>query len=344
MALEKWLLERVRLASLAASDAVKQFAIEAFANSSDDEFSEILEEFTRVGVWGLQHPLPIFKTMREGKPFSALVGMRPYQTLHLGHLTLMRELSWLIQQGGQPVFIFAGYEAGKFLSSVDAAKEMARFGKTYLKFIGTELPKTAVGFSDRACDALQVLESRVAEHLSIRKILQLYGWDEGVSIAVVRMSTMMAASFLFPAIEFPNRPTLVLSDIHQLTHAEATKIAARQLKIPIPSYSYRMLLPSLEGPAQRMTVKNQKSAIFLNESKEQVKSKLQRSFSGGRLTPEEQRRIGGDPHRCSFFAVAEVLQPCETTKQMYQDCVSGSSLCGECKKKHILELMEKIRE
>lgn len=344
MVLENWLQERIVLAAAEASDTVKQFALEAIAEAPDDDFTEIREGFARVGVWAFQNPSPVFKAITSGRQFSVLVGMRPGVTFHLGHLTLMRELSWLIQCNGQPIFVFAGYEADRFISADGAKAEVARFGETYLKFTGASLPETSVGFSDQDCRELQVLENRAAEHLSARKVLQLYGWDESVSVATLRVPVITAAAFLLPATLFPKRPTLVLSDIHQITHAEVAKIVARQLKLPWPGYSYRLLLPSLEGPGQRMSMKNPKSLILLGETREQVERKLQRSFSGGRLTPEEQRQEGGNPYRCSFFKIAEVLQPRYTTTRMYQECVSGTSLCGECKKKYMPALVEKIHE
>lgn len=344
MALENWLQDRAMSATAEAADAVKQFALETIAEAPTDNLTEIREGFARVGVWAFQNPTPVFKAMESGKQFSVLVGMRPGAIFHLGHLTLMRELHWLVRQGGQPIFVFAGYEADRFLSAGGAKMEMTRFGDTYLNFTGDPLPDTSVSFSDQDCRELQVLENRAGECLSVRKVLQLYGWDESVSVATLRVPAITAAAFLLSATLFSKRPTLVLSDIHQITHAEATKIVARQLKLPLPSYSYRLLLPSLEGPEQRMSVKNQKSLILLDEAREQIESKLQRSFSGGCLTPEEQRREGGSPHRCSFFKIAEVLQPRDTTTRMYQECVSGTSLCGECKRKHMPTLVEKIHE
>lgn len=342
--LENWQRERMMSAAAEASDAVKQFALETIADAAKDDFTEIRHGSARVGVWAFQNPKPVFKAMANGKRFSVLVGMRPGAMFHLGHLTLMRELHWLVQQGGQPIFVFAGYEADWFLSADHAKMEMARFGEIYLKYTGDSLPDTSISFSDQDCREIQVIENRSGECLSTRKVLQLYGWDEGVSVAKLRVPAITAAAFLLPATLFPKRPTLVLSDIHQITHAEATKIVARQLKLPLPSYSYRLLLPSLEGPGQRMSVKNSKSLILLNDAREQIERKLQRSFSGGRLTPEEQRREGGSPYRCSFFKIAEVLQPCDITTRMYQKCASGTSLCGECKQKHMLTLVEKIQE
>lgn len=344
MALENWLQERMMLVAAEAADAVKQFALETIAEAPTDDLAEIREGFARVGVWAFQNPTPVLKVMERGRQFSVLVGMRPTATFHLGHLTLMRELHWLVQKGGQPIFVFAGYEADRFLSADNARAEMARFGEKYLKFTGDLLPDISVSFSDQDCRELQVLENRAGECLSVRKVLQLYGWDESLSVARLRIPTVTAAAFLLPTALFPKRPTLVLSDIHQITHAETAKIVARQLKLPLLSYSYHLLLPSLEGPNQRMSVKNQKSLILLDEVQEEVGRKLQRSFSGGRLTLEEQRREGGSPHHCSFFKIAEVLQPRDTTTRMYQECVSGTSLCGECKGKHMSTLVEKIHE
>lgn len=344
MALENWLRERMLLAAAEATDTVRQFALEAIAETTDDSFTNIREGLARVGVWAFQNTPTIFKAIANGKQFSVLVGMRPGAMFHLGHLTLMHELSWLIHLGGHPIFVFAGYEAERFLSAEDAKMEMARFGEIFLKFTGNSLPSTSVSFSDQDCQELQILENRSGECLSTKKVLQLYGWNESIPISTLRIPAITAAAFLLPTTIFPKRPAFILSDIHQVTHAEATKIVARQLKLPLPSYSYRMLLPSLEGPEQRMSIRNSKSLILLGETREQIERKLQRSFSGGRLTPDEQRQQGGNPHRCSFFKIAEILQPHDTTTRMYQECVSGTSLCGECKKKHVSVLTEKIDE
>lgn len=340
--LENWLQERMIATTTEASSVVKQFALETIAEAVSDDFTEIREGFARVGVWAFQNPTPVFRAMMSGEQFSVLVGMRPGITFHLGHLTLMRELRWLIQKGGQLIFVFAGYEGNRFLSADGARAEMVRFEERYFKFTGNSLPDTSVSFSDQDCRELQSLENRSGKCLSTKKVLQLYGWDEATSVATLRVPAITAAAFLLPVNLFPERPALVLLDIHQVTHAEATKIVARQLGLSLPSCSYRLLLPSLEGTRQRMSAKNPKSLILLDEARGQIERKLQRSFSGGRLTPEEQRRKGGNPHLCSFFKIAEVLQPRNITTQMYHECISGASLCGECKKKHIPGLVKKI--
>src|SRR3989339_2191844 len=143
MALENWIQERVILATTETSDAVKQFALETIAEMPVDNFIEIREGFARVGVWAFQNSLPVFNVMTSGKQFSVLIGIRPGAMVHLGHLTLMRELHWLVQQGGQPMVMFAGGGADRLLSADDAKAEMGRFGEKNLKFICDSLPDTS---------------------------------------------------------------------------------------------------------------------------------------------------------------------------------------------------------
>lgn len=342
MLTEHWLQERMRLAAAEATVTVKQFALETIADSPDDAFTQIRNGFARVGVFAFQNPVPVFKAILDRKQFSVLVGMRPNAVFHLGHLTLMRELHWLIQQGGQLIFVFAGYEADRQITTSEAEREMMRFDQVYRKFTGAPLPETSVSFSDQDSRELKALELDAAKYLPTRKVLQLYGWDTSIPLASLRIPTITAAAFLLPTTLYPKRPALVLSDIHQVTHAEATKIVACKLQLPPPSYSYRLLLPSLQSPTKRMSAKDAKSLITLVEPTEQMEHKLRQCFSGGRQSPEEQRSTGGDPHRCSFFRIAELLQPYETTTQMYKDCVSGASLCGECKSKHLNNIIRRI--
>ncbi len=199
-------------------------------------------------------------------------------------------------------------------------------------------------YSDKECLDLRLLEDRVEEVVPIQKILQLYGWETNISIAALRVATMNTAAFLFPHSLLRGAPTIVLSDIKQVTHAEVAKIAARKLGIPIPSFSYRMLLPSLLGPQRRMSVKDERSAIFLDEDVSTISKKLRKCFSGGCRTVEEQREKGGNPFTCSFFKVCNLLLSCEDTTKMLSKCVSGQILCGHCKAEYIEPSLSRLSQ
>lgn len=343
MTYASWLLERARLHMENAGPKTKQFFLEEnFTEKTGDAFIGLREGFVARGSWALQNPQPLLEAMERGHPFGILVGMRPHTRLHVGHLTLMRELDWLIQQGGQPIFVYAGYEAEVPLTEQDAIEETSRFNTVYTNFTGKPLPPTVESISDQDSEELSSLEERVAKTLTIRKILQLYGWDQGTLLTKIRIPAIVASSFLLSSARTPNKAVVVLTDINQVTHAEVARIAAKQLDIPFPTFSYRYLLQSLEGPEKRMSTKNPKSVIFLNESPEELNRKLQKSFSGGCASPEEQRISGGNPLQCSFFSIAEVVQSRSDVETMYENCVTGSALCAQCKGTYRAQMVDRM--
>lgn len=338
----EWLQKRVHQIVIKLKKKVKQFGLETLDDIPNDKFFEIRKGFIQVGVWALKNSLPILERIQKRKNFSIVIGMRPKTIFHVGHLTLMRELAWLIQQGGIPIFILGSYEAGENLSPEKREKNINKFKAIYSRFTGKELPKSTLVISDKECLKIRLLEDLISRKVILKKIFQLYGWNESISMELARVPTLTSASFLFPAIQYPHCPTLVLSDIHQLTHTEITKIAAKKLNLPPPTYSYRILLPSLENPKERMSIKNPKSVIFLNEDPLQITNKLRKSFSGGCLTLKDQLKKGGNPFNCSFFYLVEVFQSYEESTKMYKECISGNIFCQKCKQSYIPQIVEKI--
>ena len=330
----RWALEAERV----YRSKVAQFAIETEAVMRKTEFTNIWNSLLGVGVWGLQNHTHLCSAVKNKNCFAVLVGMRPGATFHLGHLTMMNELQWYVQRGGVPLIVYAGFEAGKKQEDLVLSHEFESFKKLYRRFTGDDLASDTVVVSDLENVTLLGLERQIEEIINARKILQLYGWDESTSVAKLRTPCKTAAAFLLPSVLMPKVPSVILSDINQVTHFEVAKIASRSLGLRLPTVSYRHLLQSLEGPEGRMSVKNPKSLLLLDDTPEMVGNKLKRCFSGGKLTAEEQRENGGNPDVCSFFKVANVTLPREESAAIYESCRDGSVLCGQCKKLHIPEI------
>lgn len=346
MSIENWSVQTARQAAEKSRAKISQFGLVPLHEelSKQDEFKSLRESFLRLGVWSLYNPEPIFKAINSGQEFSVLVGMRPTQKYHLGHLTVMKELSWLRDSGGLPVFILASYESGRTIDRDVLQGSMSLFSENYMRFTGSTLPTETLFLSDREDMGIRLFEDQISEHLKLNKIMQLYGWSDKVSLVDIRVASMTVAAFLYPSIIYPQKPTIILSDINQITHAEMTKIVARKLGLRVPTFSYRILLPNLEGTEKRMSIKDPKSTVFLDDQGDEVYQKMKRAFSGGRKTIEEQHRLGGEPLRCSFFKITNTVVDYQESTDMYNNCVSGSVICGECKLKHLPKIVEKFSE
>jgi tryptophanyl-tRNA synthetase len=335
----RWALEAEKV----YGSKVAQFALETETRMSKTEFIDIWDALLDVGVWALQNHSQLCTAIKNKKSFVVLIGMRPGATFHLGHLTMMNELQWYVQKGGIPLIVYAGFEASIKQEDLDLSHEFESFKSLYRRFTGGDLTSDTIAISDQEDTTLLRLERQIEEVITARKIAQLYGWDETTSVARLRIPCKTAAAFLLPSALMPQVPSVILSDINQVTHFEVAKIASRALGLRLPTVSYRHLLQSLEGPEGRMSIKNPKSLLLLDDTPEIVGNKLKRCFSGGKLTAQEQRESGGNPDVCSFFKVANVTLPREDSSAIYESCSDGSVLCGQCKKLHIPEIAAKFQ-
>lgn len=82
-----------------------------------------------------------------------------------------------------------------------------------------------------------------------------------------------------------------------------------------------------------MSSSQPETAIFTTDSEKVVEKKVMSSFTGGRATVEEQRRLGGQADICPVYHYYYFLfeQNDSEVSRIYEDCTSGRLLCGDCK-------------
>ncbi len=84
-----------------------------------------------------------------------------------------------------------------------------------------------------------------------------------------------------------------------------------------------------------MSSSEPETAILTNDPPELAEKKIMNSYTGGRATVKEQREKGGIPEICPVYHYYEYLFAPEEKElnEIYQDCTSGSLMCGDCKGK-----------
>ena len=101
----------------------------------------------------------------------------------------------------------------------------------------------------------------------------------------------------FPHIfgEVYNIPCLIPCAIDQDPYFRLTRDVAQKLKYPKPSLIHSRFFPALQGPQTKMSASDANSSIFMTDTPNQIKNKINKhGFSGGRETEEEHRKYGGD--------------------------------------------------
>ena len=114
-----------------------------------------------------------------------------------------------------------------------------------------------------------------------------------------------------------------------------------------PSSTYHIFMPGLTGG--KMSSSIPESIISFYESEAAVKKKVMSGITGGKMTRDEQKRLGGEPERCSLFLLNlfhMVTDDAELT-EIRRKCVSGEIMCGQCKKEtaeRVLSFLKDFRE
>jgi tryptophanyl-tRNA synthetase len=105
-----------------------------------------------------------------------------------------------------------------------------------------------------------------------------------------------------------------------------------------PASTYHKFMTGLQGGKMSSSVPE--SYIALTEKPEEGAKKVLRAKTGGRVTLEEQKKLGGEPDKCTAYELLlyHLVEDDNELLEIYKDCVGGTRVCGNCKK-HAAELM-----
>lgn len=108
-----------------------------------------------------------------------------------------------------------------------------------------------------------------------------------------------------------------------------------------PASTYHKFMTGLQGG--KMSSSIPESYIALTEEPEEGAKKVLRAKTGGRVTLEEQKKLGGEPEQCTVYELLlyHLIENDDELLDIYKDCIGGTRVCGKCKK-HAAELMRQF--
>ena len=372
-----------------------------FAEFGIDPIAPVLPElpeipyFMRRGiVVGQRDYLPVARAIRNHTPFHLLTGFMPSGHPHLGHLMLMREIVWHVQQGANGYVTIADREAYAVRSlSWEKCRE---YGKEYLSCL------YALGFEGQTYfqsknARLKDLAFEAATKVNFSELSAIYGFTPETDLAHADSVITQVADILYPQVDREPAPTLVPVGIDQDPHIRLTRgiahkfrmftveereghISVRSKNAPdaaldavkkafphakkyeghvdikdaacadvsakvreieracggygffTPSSTYHVFLPGLTGGKMSSSVPE--SFISFFEPEAAVRKKVMSALTGGRMTLEEQRRLGGEPGKCTLYLLNMFHMITDDAKlaELHRKCISGEITCGQCKK------------
>ncbi|MFZ3149147.1 MAG: tryptophan--tRNA ligase [Methanothrix sp.] len=108
-----------------------------------------------------------------------------------------------------------------------------------------------------------------------------------------------------------------------------------------PASIYHRFMTGLTGG--KMSSSKPESHIALTEDPKEAGKKIMRAITGGRQSLAEQKKLGGEPDKCSIyeFLVFHLSDDDKELLELDAECRSGRRMCGTCKK-DVAERIEKF--
>jgi len=351
----------------------------------------------------------IASAIKNRSPFHILTGFMPSGHPHLGHLMVMKEVVWHVQQGGNGYVTIADREAHAVRGT--SWEKCREFGKEYLSCL------YALGFEGTTYyqsknERLKDLAFEAATKVNFSELSAIYGFSQETDLAHAESVITQVADILYPQIHRAPAPTLVPVGIDQDPHIRLTRGVAHKMRMftvedrdgyvsvrsknaPdaalaavhkafagskkyeghvdirgtactdvsqkvrtieiahggygffIPSSTYHIFMPGLNGG--KMSSSIPESIISFYEPEATMRKKVMSGITGGRMTLEEQKRLGGEPDKCSLYLLNlfHMVTDDAELAGIRRKCVGGEITCGQCKKEtaeRVIAFLKDFRE
>ncbi|KIK40895.1 hypothetical protein CY34DRAFT_806682 [Suillus luteus UH-Slu-Lm8-n1] len=329
--------------------------------------AELLERFEKL-TGRKPHPLlrrgmffshrefdKILDRYEQGKPFFLYTGRGPSSdSMHLGHMIPFLFTKWLQDVFDVPLVVQLTDDE-KFLFKHELkAEQTLQFSRSNAKDIiavGFDVKKTFI-FSDFEYVGGPFYRNvvKISRQISYNQSKATFGFNDSDNIGKIHFCAVQAApsfSNSFPHIfgEVSNIPCLIPCAIDQDPYFRLTRDVAQKLKYPKPSLIHSRFFPALQGPQTKMSASDATSSIFMTDTPNQIKNKINKhGFSGGRETEEEHRKLGGDTDvDVAYQYLSFFLDDDEELAKIGEDYRTGRLLTGQLKARCIQMLQEFVK-
>lgn len=337
---------------------------------------------------------PIAEAIRDRRPFHVLTGFMPSGHPHLGHLLVMREVVWHVQQGGNGMIAIADREAHAVRGL--SWEDCDRYGREYLTALYA-LGYTGDAYFQSKNGSLKDLAFEAATRVNFSELAAIYGFGAETTLAHAMSVITQVGDILYPQVAGEPAPTVVPVGLDQDPHIRLSRdvangfrffhvedrgdhVSVRAKNAPAgaleavakalpgskryeghvdvrtishgdvtglvrgierdfggfgfypPSATYHTFMPGLLGGKMSSSVPE--SLFGFAEPSAAVRKKVMGALTGGRTTLEEQRRLGGEPERCTLYELNR-FHMCDNDDELAElrrRCTAGEVTCGACKR------------
>ncbi len=291
---------------------------------------------------------PVIDAVTNNKPFAVMTGIKPSSPeYHIGNLITCTEVIYFQQLGGKVYFCIADIESyadGRL--PLDQAEKNAIENISDLIALGLNLDNAYVYRQSQQQEVLE-LGYLLSSHATYNMMKAIYGEHR---LGVYNAAFIQVADILLPQLFCGPIPTVTPIGADQAPHARLSHDLVRKkffqdtYNFLLPGFTFHTLIEGLDG-SDKMAKRNPMSVLTLFETKKSLKKKILNGFTGGRITVEEQRKLGGQPEICRIFDLYRYFFQTDDKKlkEIETSCREGELLCG-VDKKNLIGIVQDFME
>ncbi|MGI0141108.1 MAG: tryptophan--tRNA ligase [Candidatus Micrarchaeales archaeon] len=328
---------------------IHQFGLKTFSAEELKHYKHYL--FER-GIVVAHRDFDLIKNRTQhDQNFIQVTGIASTGQLHLGHKVDIDLFMFLNKLGAKSYFVVSDIDAytsrpNTAVPSMEAAKQNAVGNVADLLALGVD--KGDIYIQSRKEPRYYEFAFELSKILTENEIKAIYG---SLNPGKIVANLLQYADILHPQLKEFNgpMPSITGIGIEQDPHARAVRDIARRLpyKFISPSFIYFTHQPGLQQD-KKMSKSEPDTAVFLSDSAKEIKRKINKAYSGGRDSVEEQRRLGGNPDIDRAFAILKYHHPdTELVNEIHDKYASGKLLSGELKQiciEFLTEILAKHQE
>lgn len=189
---------------------------------------------------------------------------------------------------------------------------------------------------------------RIQKSVTFNQVKGIFGFGDSDCIGKIAFPAVQAApsfSSSFPFIFGGKKdiPCLIPCAIDQDPYFRMTRDVAPRLGLPKPALIHSVFFPALQGAQTKMSASDPNTSIFMTDTPNQIKNKINKyAFSGGGASIEEHREKGGNCDvDISYQYLTFFLQDDEKLEHIRNEYSSGNLLTGNLKKE-LIGIVQKI--
>lgn len=333
---------------------IKEFGVSKIDNKLLERFKKHTKELhpmLRRGVFFAHRDLNwLLDEYEKGNKFFLYTGRAPSGPIHIGHIFVWIFTKWLQEKFNAELwFQFPNEEKFLFKENLSYEKTQEYLKDNMLDIIalGFDKKKTKFLIDTKHAHLIYPEACKVAKKITFSMVKSSFGLNESANIGQIFYTAMQAVPAFLPSVlERKNIPCLIPHAVDQDPHFRLTRDILPKLGYYKPASIQCSFIPPLTGVSGKMD-SSKEGAIYMTDSPEQVKTKINKyAFSGGQATIEEHRKKGGKPEvDVSFQYLKFFFEPDDKKLQkLHDDYSSGKLLTSELKQITIEKINSFLKE